>query len=218
MVIRSPRLSYFAGLDLGRSHEFTALAVVERSQPAGSFEPEDMQYAVRHLERFPPGTSYPTAFSRLVEVFATKPLAGAILVADQTAVGRPVVESLRHSGVRATVIPLTLTVGHAAHRDDRGLWLVPRTELVGVLQILLQSGRLKVADALPEAAMLVRELENFRAEVPKAVEDAVAWREGTHDDLVLAVAIAAWEGERHGPTSNSVPQVYTPRALRPWGR
>jgi hypothetical protein len=30
---------------------------------------------------------------------------------------------------------------------------------------------------------------------PTANEAFGAWREGAHDDLVLAVAIAAWEGE-----------------------
>ena len=33
---RPPVLAYFTGLDLGRSGEFTAVAVVERTQPAGS--------------------------------------------------------------------------------------------------------------------------------------------------------------------------------------
>jgi hypothetical protein len=65
------------------------------------------------------------------------------------------------------------------------------------MQVLLQSGRLKVADALPEADTLLRELENFKAEVPTKVDDDLAaWRERAHDDLVLAAALAAWEGDR----------------------
>jgi hypothetical protein len=40
-------------------------------------------------------------------------------------------------------------------------------------------------------------LDTFKAKITAADKDAlVAWREGPQDDLVLAVAIAAWEGER----------------------
>jgi hypothetical protein len=43
---------------------------------------------------------------------------------------------------------------------------------------------------------LARELVNFRFKVTsKGPEDALNWREGPDDDLVLALAIAAWEAE-----------------------
>ena len=49
---------------------------------------------------------------------------------------------------------------------------------------------------MPEAAMLARELAAFEMKVSKAAETEMdAWREGAHDDLVLAVAVAAWLGE-----------------------
>jgi hypothetical protein len=52
------------------------------------------------------------------------------------------------------------------------------------------------ADSLPEAPILVRELEMFRAAPPILRGDAVeSWRERPRDDLVLAVTIAAWLGE-----------------------
>jgi hypothetical protein len=45
--------------------------------------------------------------------------------------------------------------------------------------------------------VLVKELENFKAKVTVAASDPYElWREGQHDDLVLAVALACWEGER----------------------
>ena len=74
---------------------------------------------------------------------------------------------------------------------------MPKKELVASLQVLLQTRRLKVAKTLPEAATLVRELETFRVKVTEAANETFgAWREGQHDDLVLAVALAAWMGER----------------------
>jgi len=44
--------------------------------------------------------------------------------------------------------------------------VVPKLELVGTMQVLLQTQRLKIADSLPEAPVLVRELEVFRAAAP----------------------------------------------------
>jgi hypothetical protein len=209
---------YYSGLDLGRSGEFTALAVLERTQPPGVFESGCLSYAVRHLERFPPGTPYPDVFARLATLFAKAPLAGSHLIADQTAVGRPVVEALKRSDVGASVTAATVTAGHAAARDERGGWLVPKVELVGTLQVLLQSGRLKLAEAAPESATLVRELAAFRAEVG-GKPDELSWRERDRDDLVFALAVAAWLGERHGPSGGGgVPQVFQPVGWLAWDR
>jgi hypothetical protein len=216
---RVQKLSYYAGLDLGRTWEHTALAIVERAESAeGDGDMAQMSYAVRHLERFRPGTPYPDVFARVVELFAQPPLARTTIVVDYTAVGRTVVEALRRTKPRATLRPATVTAGLTARPDDRGGWLVPRTELVGVMQVLLQSGRLKIADALLEAETLLRELETFKAEVPTKVEDDLAaWRERPHDDLVLAVALAAWEGDRRGPVFvASIPLVIEPSRSSGW--
>jgi hypothetical protein len=68
---------------------------------------------------------------------------------------------------------------------------------VSTLQLLLQSRRLQVASSLREAGTLVRELMRFRSQSTLSASAALeVWRERPHDDLVLAVAIAAWRGER----------------------
>ncbi|HEY8505549.1 MAG TPA: hypothetical protein VIL46_13275 [Gemmataceae bacterium] len=194
-----PTAEYLAGLDLGQSADFSALAVLERTKAP---EPEDpgrevSRYAVRHLERFPLGTPYTEVCDRMVKLFAAPPLADGMLVVDQTGVGRPVVDLLRRSGLRAYVRPVTITAGHRANRDERGGWLVPKKELVSTLQVLLQARRIKVAPSLPEAETLVREMTEFRVKITLAANETFgAWREGSHDDLVLAVAVAAWWGER----------------------
>ena len=62
------------------------------------------------------------------------------------------------------------------------------------------SGRLRIAAALPEADTLVRELLAFQVKITAAAHDTYgAWREGTHDDLVLAVALACWHAESRPP-------------------
>src|SRR5687767_8383491 len=122
--------SYFTGLDVGQAQDFTAVAVLERAAraPDGG-GPLVTRYAVRHLERFPPGTAYTAVGARLAGLFAAPPLAGTPLVVDQTAVGQPVIDLLRAAGVGAEVLPVTVTAGHSVGLDDRGGWLVPKKEL-----------------------------------------------------------------------------------------
>jgi hypothetical protein len=199
----------FVGLSLGQAREFTAVVALERMM---AWEPAAGRavgrYAVRHLERFPPGTAYAEVCARLVALFAEGALAGGTLVVDQTGVGKPVFELLRQAGIDAHVRPVTVTSGHRALRDECGGWLVPKTELISTLQILLQGRRLRLPSALPDSAVLLRELAQYRVRLaPAADGDATAWREGPHDDLVLAAAVAAWEGERCRPVEPGVPYV-----------
>jgi hypothetical protein len=191
------REGYYGGLDLGRPAEFTALAVLQRTDLPDPDRPGCMlgHYAVRHLERFLPGTTYPEVGARVAERYAEPALSASTLAVDQTAMGRPVLDLLRRGPIRANLRAVTVTAGLRAVLEVGG-WLVPKTELVAMLQVLLQTRRLKLAEELPEARTLLRELESFRARLPAADETAIDWRERPHDDLVLAVAVAAWIAER----------------------
>jgi hypothetical protein len=43
----------------------------------------------------------------------------------------------------------------------------------------------------------VKELESFRVKITASAHETFeAWRERDHDDLVLAVALAAWVGQQ----------------------
>jgi hypothetical protein len=56
---------------------------------------------------------------------------------------------------------------------------------------------LQIARGLPLAPVLVKELETFRVKtIASANEPFASWRERDHDDLVLAVTMAAWVGDR----------------------
>jgi hypothetical protein len=117
----------------------------------------------------------------------------AILLVDKTGVGASVLDSFTHAGIGATAI--TLHGGSSVTRDpQRAGFRVPKRDLVTVTQVLLQNGRLKIAATLPEAETLKRELLNFRVKInPQTAHDSYEhWREGDHDDLVLAVSMACW--------------------------
>ena len=70
--------------------------------------------------------------------------------------------------------------------------------LHGTLQVLLQAGRLKIADAIPDARVLVEDLLAYRVKITANAHDVYEpWREGAHDDLLLAVALACWYGRTY---------------------
>jgi hypothetical protein len=121
-------------------------------------------------------------------------LRDAALVIDATGVGRPVADLFIERG--RWLVPVLITSGAQATRDEFGYWHVPKVHLVSTVQILLQSKRLKIARALPEAQTLVEELLSFEAKITTAANATYgAWREGKHDDLVLGLALACWYGE-----------------------
>lgn len=181
---------YFVGLDLGQARDFAALAVLSKSQKAGA--PID----VVHLQRWPLHTAYPLVIANVVELLARPQLAGATLAADATGVGRPCCDMLRtemRSKTACALVPITITSGTKATRDpDTGDVRVPKRTLVTTLQRLLRGHRLRVAEALPESATLVRELASFEMRISEAANETFGAVSGQHDDLLLSVMLAAW--------------------------
>jgi hypothetical protein len=176
---------------------------LQRPESRGS----DWRYQARHIERFPLGTPYPEICRRVVTLFAEPPLARSVLAVDQTGVGQAVVEMLMEARPNCTIQPILITSGHNVTRDD-GVWHVPKKELVSVLQILLQTRRLAIAKQLPLAEVLATELQNFRVKITlHATEVFEAWRDSDHDDLVLALAMAAWIAEQDPPRPPPPPPI-----------
>jgi hypothetical protein len=183
--------SYLVGLDLGQAHDFSALAIAER-HPG---ELRRAAYHLRHLERWPLGTSYPAIVQAVTAMLGQEPLnAGARLVVDGTGVGRAVVDLFRPLGRR--LVPVTITGGVGVTEAEDGYLHVPKRDLIGAAQVLLQDGRLRIAAALPEAATLTAELRDYRVKISASGHDSYDAREGAHDDLILAVALAVWYGDR----------------------
>lgn len=181
---------FTVGLDLGQAQDYTALCVVETVETG-----KQRSYHVRHLERFRLGTPYPAIVERVKALVSTDPLTGEyMLVADATGVGRPVVDLLYMADV--STVPVTITGGDAVSYDNGG-WRVPKRDLVSGLQVLLQSGRLRFAEGLPDVPTLVKELLAFQVKITADAHDTYgAWREGAHDDMVLSVALAVWYADR----------------------
>jgi hypothetical protein len=207
---------YFVGLDLAQASEYTALVVLERVVVLPHDPPEKRRpaYSLRHLQRFPLGTHYCEVGAAVRDLLNTPPLPESVLVVDQTGVGSAVVKLLAdgwRNRMTCTCWRVTITAGQEVAMGTGGDFQIPKMELVGVLQVLLQTRRLGVARSLPDAEVLVNELENFKIKVPTLEQDSFeAWREGPHDDLLFAVALAAWAGEQCLPPLVDPPPEYDP--------
>jgi hypothetical protein len=155
---------------------------------------------LRYLERIPLGTPYPEVVERVVAVTRSRQLAGRChLAVDGTGVGRPVVDLLRRAKPEAVLQPVTITGGQT-ETMDQGFYRVPKRDLIVGLQVLLQRGGLQIAKGLQFARKLVEELEAVEVRISAAGnEQYAAWREGTHDDLVFAVALACWSAQKAFP-------------------
>jgi hypothetical protein len=205
---RPAETSYFAGVDLGQRKDYTAIAVVERAVWLEDLDyvtyerPRRTELRLRHLERLPLGTSYLEIAERVKEVANAPMMAGrCTVVADATGVGGPVIDLLRRGQTGYRLAPVTITGGER-ESYERGYYRVPKRNLIVGLQVMLEQKRLQVASRMAEAATLMKELREMQVKVTAAGRETYGvWREGAHDDLALAVALACWWSQWTGRQS-----------------
>ncbi len=192
---------FIFGVDLGQAKDYTAIVVLERfeeltGEAAKGQWLKQVRYEISHLERPSLGTPYPAIIGKLKELIAGLPDYERLkIVVDRTGVGRPVVDLMREN--QLPIIPVTITTGTSVTGGALVGYNVPKRDLVSNLAILLQADRLKISNALPGAAQLVKELQSFKMKITLAGNETYeAWRESDHDDLVIATAMACWYGER----------------------
>lgn len=166
-------MPYFAGLDLAQADDFTALVVIETSQPRAR---------TVLVERFR-GLAYTAVVDRVAGRLA--PFRDLLALVDSTGIGRAVVDLLRVRAPWLRMVPVHLHGGTRIRRGDDGLH-VPKRTLMQPLRALLASGRLEIPDG-----PLAEELRNFAVKVDaRTGHDRYEARRG-HDDLVVATALAA---------------------------
>lgn len=216
------------GLDLGQVSDYSALAGIrermqtqderadqladhaaaQRGKAAPVPAPESHQ-DMPLLYRWPLKTAYPKIVGDVVtftrQLRQRLPGARIYLIIDGTGVGRAVVDmfAARRGELPRDMVALTITGGTAQRFEMRpdGVhdWHIPKRDLVGAAQFILQTKRLHIDRALPEAATLRKELETFKLKFTQSANmQYEAWRDGDHDDLVLAAALASWALQR-GP-------------------
>lgn len=201
-------MAFYVGLDLGQVSDYTALSVVEATDPVyDDLFPRPSQYAVRYLQRWPLGTPYTTIVKNVASLLDRPPLLqGCALVLDNTGVGRAVSDLFRQSlsdhSRRVNLpklVPVTITAGFHATKQKGG-WHVPKKDLAGVLSVLMSQRRFTIAN-LPDRNTLLRELRTFKVKVSTTTgnESFEHWRQKDHDDILFAVALPCWYAERAAP-------------------
>ncbi len=203
----------FWGLDLGQSKDFSALAIIEAVRLVTTTKKASVEVNCEntkdelthlnciHLQRWQLRTSYPQIVSDVVRMInglyrESSPERKPILAIDATGVGAPVVDLFKREKINAELAPIQIVAG-ANVSEDNGMFRVPKRDLVSVVQVGLQNRKLKIAESLQLAETLSRELQNFTVKITDSANDVYgAWREGTHDDLVLAVALAVWKANQ----------------------
>ena len=193
------------GIDLGKTNDYTAIVVLEGREQGGA-----RHYDAVHLERLQTGTPYPRQAERIKELHdaLVRTKTGSLeewvgvhepatvrMVVDQTGVGQAVVDMLRDKGLSMRAV--TITGGDSVSHGPASV-RVPKRDLVAVLQVVTQTGRLKVPSSHPLARNLVDEMLAFRLTVNNRGHDSYGndWRQNPHDDLVLALAMVLWDAER----------------------
>jgi len=192
-------MQFFLGVDLGKVHDHSAIAVVERAELTGAWDPvmytyrKEVAVRLRHLERVALGTPYPEVADRVARVARSRELMDRCQMAvDATGVGRAVVDLIRLARPGCQVMPVVVTGGEKQSSLD-GYYGVPKKDLIVGLQVMLQMGELEVAAGLKHYEDLVAEMAAMEVRVTQGGREQYgAWREGTHDDLVFAVALAVW--------------------------
>jgi hypothetical protein len=188
-MTRDAKRELLVGLDLGTVTDHSALVIVECTHVD-----QQLLCAVRHLHRFPLSVSFAAIAANVRAVIQKAELESVPVLLDITAVGPEVVPFFRTAVQPAWVVPVLLTADGMAVKDDSNTWRVPKRDLITTMQLLLQEQRFQIASALPESALLVQELKEFRLRVPVNTTnpDVLDWRDRPHDDLVLATALACW--------------------------
>ena len=109
------------------------------------------------------------------------------------------VDLLRVAKPGCLVMPAVITSGQRESLCD-GYYGIPKRDLIVGLQVLLQQGNLHIAGGLKYGPALAAEMAAMEVRVSSAGREQFgAWREGTHDDLVFAVALACWAAKRMRP-------------------
>jgi hypothetical protein len=157
-----PKAEYFAGLDLGKLQDHSALAIIQR-------EAENLKLVYTH--EFPLETAY-------TEVIATTTRANTQfhlqkLLTDQTGIGEPILEELQTECITAEGAKLT--------QENKA-------EILTHLKLTMQQQRL----AIPYDKRLCQQINDQQYAYSKSGKLSFSHPPKTHDDQLWALALAVY--------------------------
>lgn len=207
------------GLDLGQRHDHSALVTLETmwthiGRHAVSFEQVFRPTLnVCGIRRYPLGTPfarYPGIVARrLAEVRRSAGgYANIHLIVDAGGPGMPVVEDLRRAHLGVNIRPVFITSGNAPGRAN-GVLTVPRRDLIANVILLLDKEVLRWPERLNGRRQLEHELLELSA------GNTHPDHASAHDDLVMALALAAWQATQRNARLLDDPDQRPPQRWSP---
>lgn len=189
----SSRRTTIFGLDLGKKHDYAALACLDDLRadlPTPTAPWDDMRRCTCvATKRWPLDTSYMTIIEDVKGIVARDGWRDPVLVTDASGVGQPVIDAMRKERLACRVVPVTIVGGNSQRVDAEGYWWVAKSILVSGAKVALQRGELRVA---AKEKALLEELSNYTVKVTGGGNEVYNAPEGEHDDLVMALCLAIW--------------------------
>jgi hypothetical protein len=206
---------FIIGVSIGLGQHFTAIAILERFEELTG-EAKNLKwltkvrYEAPHLERLPLDAGYTEITERLKALIADLPPHGRLrTLVDWTICDRPPIDHMRKENLK--VIPVRIVQSGDTSGGSLFGFSVRKHLLFSSLRLLFNDGRLDISEELPETAELMKELQNFSLRPPSGTTtDLEAWRENPGDDLVFAMMMPCWYGEKKLGTIFHLPPM--PRA------
>ncbi|MBL8241964.1 MAG: hypothetical protein JNM66_31355 [Bryobacterales bacterium] len=194
----------YLGLDLGQRQDHSALSVIDLAWTSLGRCAASYQYlflpvlTVRSVERYPLNISYEEiphiVRSRTQQIADRRRGSGMELVIDAGGPGAPMVDHLRRiAPSNLLVSPVFITAGKAVSRLAGGYTGVPRRVLITQLVKMIAAGCLVCPASLPGMSTWRDEMLSLSG------CGAHPEKTGSHDDLTLAIALAAWAAVRRNP-------------------
>jgi phage FluMu gp28-like protein len=163
---RIPSGSFFLGVDLGKKHDYSVIAVVAK-------QPNHDQVRLVYFKRWPLETPY-SAVIGSIRVIIDKLHNVQKCLVDQTGVGEYIVEDMQRGGIP----------------NVEGVMLSQPTkqEILGHMRQLMQNQLF----TYPFDIELTAEINVEHFELTKTGQVMFSHQDGTHDDILWAVALAVF--------------------------
>jgi hypothetical protein len=192
----------------------TAMFSPVGDEPGNRLVEGDLVYDLIYLKRAKLGTAYDEIARRVAGMVIGLEPKGAFdeigqltLSVDGTGVGRAVCDmiftELTKRKQRGEYVPevdyrrVSVTGGNSSVQKPSSAnryWRVPKQELIFPLVASFQQRKVRIAKSVKDKETLKTELLNYRRNTNIATGNMTfePWREGDHDDLLFAVALALW--------------------------
>jgi phage FluMu gp28-like protein len=165
--VKAPPGRYFLGVDFGKKQDYSAIAIIR-------WNTKDQYAELVGIVRFPLETPYASVIG-YVKLICDKLQRVEKVFADQTGVGEYIVEEMKNAHIRGVIAGVALS-------------LPRKQEILGYMKNLME----KQALALYYDADLFAEINVERFDLTKAGQIQFSHPEGTHDDRLWALALAAY--------------------------